>query len=92
MTGWLGDFFRVWWALFYWNTRKTWFRLRGAHRDDCPCQTYSDSGHAMDSRCEAILGTRCSVELWSEDKARGEAAISSVFYDMKRIDRLMSTW
>ncbi len=58
MTGWLGDFFRFWWALFYWNTRKTWFRLRGAHRDDCPCQTYSDSGQALDSRCEAILHWR----------------------------------
>lgn len=54
MTGWIGDFFRLNWALFYWNIRKTWFRMRGAHRDDCPCQTYSDSGHAMDSRCEAV--------------------------------------
>src|SRR5689334_6362856 len=44
------------------------------------------------SRTEAIMGTRCAVELWSEDRARGEAAISSVFDDMKRIDRLMSTW
>jgi tetratricopeptide (TPR) repeat protein len=52
--GWLGDFFRYWWALFYWNARKTWFRMRGAHRDDCPCQTYADSGHALDSRCEAV--------------------------------------
>ena len=58
MTGRLGDFFRFWWALFYWNTRKTWFRLRGAHRDDCPCQTYSDSGQALDARCEAILHWR----------------------------------
>jgi len=44
------------------------------------------------SREEAIMGTRCSVELWSDDPARGEAAISSVFDDMRRIDRLMSTW
>jgi thiamine biosynthesis lipoprotein len=44
------------------------------------------------TRSEAIMGTRCSVELWSEDRARGEAAISSVFDDMRRIDRLMSTW
>ena len=43
-------------------------------------------------RSENIMGTRCSVELWSEDKSRGEAAITSVFDDMKRIDRLMSTW
>jgi hypothetical protein len=52
--GWIGDFFRFWWALFYWNARKTWFRLQGAHRDSCPCQNYSDSGHALDSRCSAI--------------------------------------
>jgi hypothetical protein len=55
VSGWIGDFFRFWWALFYWNTRKTWFRLRGAHRDDCPCQNVSDSGLAMDTRCEAVM-------------------------------------
>ena len=44
------------------------------------------------SREEAIMGTRCAVELWSDDLAKGEAAITSVFDDMKRIDRLMSTW
>ncbi len=44
------------------------------------------------SRSESIMGTSCSVELWSDDKARGEAAITSVFDDMRRIDRLMSTW
>jgi thiamine biosynthesis lipoprotein len=44
------------------------------------------------SRDEAIMGTRCAVELWADDRARGEAAITSVFDDMKRIDRLMSTW
>ncbi len=54
MTGWIADFFRFWWALFYWNTRKTWFRAHGAHRDSCPCQNFSDSGHALDSRCEAV--------------------------------------
>ncbi len=44
------------------------------------------------SRAEAIMGTRCAVELWSEDPVKGEAAIASVFDDMRRIDRLMSTW
>jgi thiamine biosynthesis lipoprotein len=53
-----------------------------------PCAARAD----WISRSEAIMGTRCSVELWSEDRARGEAAISSVFDDMRRIDRLMSTW
>jgi tetratricopeptide (TPR) repeat protein len=54
VTGWIADCFRFLWALFYWNTRKSWFRLRGAHRDDCPCQIYGDSGQAFDSRCEAV--------------------------------------
>ena len=58
MTGWISDFFRFWWALFYWNTRKAWFRLHGAHRDSCPCQNFSDSGHALDSRCEAVVQWR----------------------------------
>jgi FAD:protein FMN transferase len=44
------------------------------------------------TQSQAIMGTRCAVELWSEDKTRGEAAIASVFADMHRIDRLMSTW
>jgi thiamine biosynthesis lipoprotein len=44
------------------------------------------------TRTEAIMGTRCAVELWSDDRAKGDAAITSVFDDMKRIDRLMSTW
>jgi len=43
-------------------------------------------------RTEAIMGTRCAVELWSDDAAKGEAGITSVFDDMKRIDHLMSTW
>ncbi|MET0291698.1 MAG: FAD:protein FMN transferase, partial [Steroidobacteraceae bacterium] len=41
---------------------------------------------------EAIMGTRCAVELWSTDRAKGEAAIASVFADMRRIDALMSTY
>jgi FAD:protein FMN transferase len=44
------------------------------------------------TQSQAIMGTRCAVELWSEDKVQGEAAIASVFADMHRIDRLMSTW
>jgi thiamine biosynthesis lipoprotein len=44
------------------------------------------------TRSENIMGTRNTVELWSEDRAKGEAAIESVFDDMRRIDRLMSTW
>ena len=38
------------------------------------------------------MGTRCAVELWATDRASGEAAIASVFADMRRIDALMSTY
>lgn len=55
MIGWTGDFFRFWWALFYWNIRKSWFRIGGAHRDDCPCQNVSDSGLAHETRCDAVV-------------------------------------
>jgi thiamine biosynthesis lipoprotein len=40
----------------------------------------------------AIMGTRCAVELWTVDRARGEAAIQRVFDDMRRIDAAMSTY
>ena len=55
MIGWIGDYFRFWWSLFYWNARKSWFRIHGAHRDDCPCQNASDSGLAFDTRCDAVM-------------------------------------
>jgi FAD:protein FMN transferase len=39
-----------------------------------------------------IMGTRCAVELWSDDRARGEAAIEAVFAEFRRIDAGMSTY
>jgi FAD:protein FMN transferase len=39
-----------------------------------------------------IMGTRCDVELWTEDRAKGEAAIDAVFADMQRFDDAMSTF
>ena len=42
------------------------------------------------SREEAIMGTAIRVELWHEDKAAGEAAITAVMDEMHRIDREMS--
>ncbi|HEX6706446.1 MAG TPA: FAD:protein FMN transferase [Albitalea sp.] len=41
-------------------------------------------------REEAIMGTAIGVELWSEDRAAGEAAIDAVMAEMHRIDRAMS--
>lgn len=36
------------------------------------------------------MGTRIAIELWADDAAAGEAAISAVLDEMRRIDRLMS--
>jgi FAD:protein FMN transferase len=41
-------------------------------------------------RTEPIMGTRVYVQLWSEDAAKGNAAIDAVMVDMRRIDDLMS--
>jgi FAD:protein FMN transferase len=42
------------------------------------------------SRDEAIMGTAIRVELWSEARADGAAAIDAVMAEMHRIDRCMS--
>src|SRR5215813_5294506 len=42
------------------------------------------------SREDAIMGTRIYVELWTDDAAKGDAAISAVMAEMTRIDELMS--
>jgi thiamine biosynthesis lipoprotein len=42
------------------------------------------------SREEAIMGTSVRVELWSEDRAAGEAAIAAVMDRMHHIDETMS--
>jgi len=43
-------------------------------------------------REEAIMGTRCVVELWSADRAKGDGAIDAVFAEFRRIDASMSTY
>lgn len=39
-----------------------------------------------------IMGTRCDVELWTDDRAKGEAAIDRVFDLFRRFDARMSTF
>jgi len=41
-------------------------------------------------RTEAIMGTRCYVELWTEDPVKGNDAIEAVMAELRRIDNLMS--
>src|SRR5215831_12486179 len=41
-------------------------------------------------RTEAIMGTRCYVELWAEDPEKGNDAIDAVMAELRRIDDLMS--
>src|SRR5690606_13597826 len=41
---------------------------------------------------DGIMGTRIVVELWSEDRAQGEAAVQAVLAEMRRVDQAMSTY
>jgi thiamine biosynthesis lipoprotein len=41
-------------------------------------------------RTEAIMGTRCYVELWADDPVKGNDAIDAVMTELRRIDNLMS--
>jgi thiamine biosynthesis lipoprotein len=43
-------------------------------------------------REQAIMGTRCAVEFWSEQPATVEKLANAAFDEMRRIDRLMSTY
>jgi thiamine biosynthesis lipoprotein len=44
-------------------------------------------GEAID-----LMGTRCSVELWADDEARGRALVNEVLDEYRRIDAAMSTY
>jgi len=41
-------------------------------------------------RTEAIMGTRCYVQLWADDQLKGDEAIDAVMEELRRIDNLMS--
>jgi FAD:protein FMN transferase len=41
---------------------------------------------------DGIMGTRITVELWSEDHAKAEQAIDAVLDEMRHIDETMSTY
>ncbi|MBW8780938.1 MAG: tetratricopeptide repeat protein [Verrucomicrobia bacterium] len=50
-SNWLADAGWCVWGLFYWNVRKSFYRLRGG-RGRCPCQDLCDSGTAGRTHCE----------------------------------------
>jgi thiamine biosynthesis lipoprotein len=39
-----------------------------------------------------LMGTRCSVELWADDAARGRALVAEILAEYRRIDAAMSTY
>src|ERR1700723_2221705 len=41
---------------------------------------------------DGIMGTRITVELWSEERAKAEEAIDAVLDEMRHIDESMSTY
>ena len=41
---------------------------------------------------DGIMGTRITVELWADDKDKGEQAIDAVLAEMRHIDDSMSTY
>lgn len=54
MIGPVADALQLAWGYIYWNVRKTRFRL-GRGKVPCPCQSPSDSGRAMETRCDPSL-------------------------------------
>ncbi len=50
----------------------------------------ADGRGAWLKREESIMGTAIAVELWADEQAAGEAAITAVMDEMHRIDRAMS--
>ena len=79
------------------NRQSVW-RLRTARRAlalliaVCACTPAAQVRAEWIYREAPIMGTRCDVELWSEDHAKGEAAIEKVFAELRRIDDAMSTF
>jgi thiamine biosynthesis lipoprotein len=60
-----------------------------AHAATGPAMVREEPGQWL-QREEAIMGTAIRVELWCEERGRGEAAIDAVMAEMHRIDRAMS--
>jgi FAD:protein FMN transferase len=66
-------------------------RLQTGHSDDARnAAKPAPLAAGWMERTEAIMGTRCYVQLWAEDPVKGDAAIDAVMAELRRIDDLMS--
>lgn len=65
---------------------------KAGHRDDREAGAFARSAlaGAWLKREEGIMGTAITVELWSDEREAGEAALCAVMDEMHRIDRTMS--
>jgi thiamine biosynthesis lipoprotein len=53
----------------------------------------AQSAHAQwQSQKESIMGTNIYAEVWSEDAALGKQALTSIMFEMERINQLMSPY
>ena len=43
-------------------------------------------------RSEKVMGTRITVSLWTDNEARAAKGFAAVFAEMRRVDRLMTSW
>lgn len=50
------------------------------------------SPDALIVRSDEVMGTRVTVSLWTDDEVRAARATAAVFEELRRIDRLMTSW
>jgi FAD:protein FMN transferase len=74
-----------------WDWSKAMATNAGAlHSAPAPLAVCKTATGSWLTREEVAMGTAIRVELWCDDTARGQAAISDVMAEMHRIDRAMS--
>ncbi|MET0108120.1 MAG: FAD:protein FMN transferase [Candidatus Thiodiazotropha sp.] len=56
------------------------------------CALFQPLHAAWISEAEAIMGTKVSVQLWHQDKSRGEAAAQAVMEEFRRLDKKLSPY
>lgn len=60
-----------------------------------PAPARADDSRAPDHlvvRSAEVMGTRVTVSIWTDDEEKAAQAAGAVFDELRRIDRLMTTW